>query len=102
MDEFYQLIQHNNGKYLFHRLIRYMREREVHEDRWVGATVRGELPQRFINGVYDPISGGHVADYYEQTVNNADVVRLPEIGHYPQTEAPAAVVEAYLAFRGGF
>lgn len=99
VDEFYQLIQHQNGKYLFHRLIRYMREREVHEARWVGATVRGELPQRFINGTYDPISGGHVADYYEEMVANADVVRLPEIGHYPQTEAPTAVVEAYLAFR---
>lgn len=98
IDEFYQLIEHQNGKYLFHRLIRYMREREIHETRWVGALTKGELPQCFINGSYDPISGNHVADYYEKVVPHADVVRLPQIGHYPQTEAPEAVVAAFRGF----
>lgn len=92
IDEFYQLIQHQNGKYIFHRLIRYMRERETHETRWRAATVRGEIPQVLINGGYDPISGLHVAEYYEEHVNQADVFLLPYTGHYPQIEAPQRVV----------
>lgn len=99
IDEFYKLMEHKRGKYLFHRLIRYMREREIHEKRWVGALTIGKLPQCFINGSYDPISGNHVADYYEQVVPNADVVRLAQIGHYPQTEAPEAVVAAFRGFQ---
>lgn len=99
VDEFYQLIQHQNGKYLFHRLIRYMKERETHEGRWGAATCLGQLPQRLINGGFDPISGRHVADYYDNVVTDPDVVVLENIGHYPQTEAPEAVVAAFLAFQ---
>lgn len=98
IDEFYYLMEEQGGKYLFHRLIRYMHERVTHEARWLAATVRGELPQRFINGAYDPISGQHVAEYYRNKVNQPDIVLLPKIGHYPQTEAPEAVVKAYLDF----
>ncbi|PSR11273.1 MAG: alpha/beta hydrolase [Bacteroidetes bacterium] len=98
IDEFYALLSHQQGKYLFHRLIRYMHEREVHESRWVGAIQRAELPQRLINGAYDPISGQHVADHYRKVVPRPDVVVLEDIGHYPQTEGPEAVVAAILAF----
>ncbi len=99
IDEFYQLIQYQNGKYLFHRLIRYMKERVEHEQRWGAATCLGQLPQRLINGGFDPISGRHAADFYENVVTDPDVVLLENIGHYPQTEAPEAVVAAFLAFQ---
>ncbi|MEL6660963.1 MAG: alpha/beta hydrolase, partial [Bacteroidota bacterium] len=97
--EFYQLMDRQNGKYIFHRLIRYMKEREKHEERWRAATVLGEIPQRLINGGHDPVSGRHVADYYEEVVKEPDVVLMEEIGHYPQTEAPEAVVAAFMAFQ---
>ena len=32
-------------------------------------------------------------------VPGADVTELPRIGHYPQVEAPEAVLAAYLQFR---
>ena len=32
-------------------------------------------------------------------VPDADVTELPHIGHYPQVEAPEAVLAAYLQFR---
>lgn len=99
IDEFYQLIEHQNGKYLFHRLIRYMKEREIHEERWGSATCLGQLPQRLINGGHDPVSGRHLAEFYENVVTDPDVVLLENIGHYPQTEAPEAVVAAFMAFQ---
>jgi pimeloyl-ACP methyl ester carboxylesterase len=36
---------------------------------------------------------------YRQLIPNADVTELPRIGHYPQVEAPQAVLAAYLEFR---
>jgi pimeloyl-ACP methyl ester carboxylesterase len=36
---------------------------------------------------------------YRELVSNPDVTLLERIGHYPQVEAPEAVLRAYLAFR---
>ncbi|MNG30748.1 hypothetical protein D3C84_1164250 [compost metagenome] len=36
---------------------------------------------------------------YRELIANADTVLLEQIGHYPQTEAPAEVLAHYLQFR---
>jgi pimeloyl-ACP methyl ester carboxylesterase len=56
-------------------------------------------PLTLIDGAADPISGAHMAARYRELVPRADVTLLEGIGHYPQVEAPGAVVEAYSAFR---
>lgn len=99
IDEWWSLLRYNNGRSVLHRLIRYMKEREEQRERWVGALVNPPIMLRLIVGEYDPISGGHAARRYEEVVQEgADVVRLPGIGHYPQTEAPKAVLEHCWAF----
>ena len=40
-----------------------------------------------------------MAARWRELVPRADVTLLDGIGHYPQIEAPAAVLEAYAAFR---
>ena len=35
---------------------------------------------------------------YRELVPDPDVVLLPDVGHYPQVEAPEAVLAAFLAF----
>jgi pimeloyl-ACP methyl ester carboxylesterase len=55
---------------------------------------------RFINGLLDPISGAHMVVRYRELVPNPDVVELPDIGHYPQLEAPDAVLAAILEHFG--
>ena len=57
------------------------------------------VPLHLIDGPEDPVSGRHMAEYYQHFVPHADVVLLPGVGHYPQTEAPEATLRAYLAFR---
>jgi pimeloyl-ACP methyl ester carboxylesterase len=89
IDEWWSLINYNYGKDIFHKLIQYMAERVEHRERWVNALIDPPILIRLIVGDIDPISGHHAADRYEEVVQKrADVVRLPEIGHYPQTEAP--------------
>ena len=98
IDEFYSLIVHNGGKNLFYKLIRYMSDRIEHRGRWVKALQETNIPVRLINGSFDPVSGHHMTIRYNELVDDADIVHLENIGHYPQTEAPHQVIEHYLSF----
>ena len=95
---FWALVSDQQGQRISHRLIKYIDERRAHRARWVGALAAAEVPQRFINGLDDPVSGAHMVRRYRELVPAADVVELPGIGHYPQVEAPAAVLDAVRAF----
>jgi pimeloyl-ACP methyl ester carboxylesterase len=101
VDAFWRLVVENDGLRVMPRLIRYMTERRTHRERWVGALQRARVPLRVIDGAVDPVSGAHMVERYRELVPDADVVLLPEVGHYPQVEAPAAVLAAYLTFVDG-
>jgi len=98
LDLFWQLIDYNNGRLVFPKLIGYMRERKVNAKRWVGVLERPLVPMRFINGPEDPVSGAHMAEEYRRCVPKPDIVSLPGIGHYPQVEAPEESLAAFLEF----
>lgn len=95
---FWELIECNGGHRIAHWQIRYITERRVNEQRWVGALTQTTVPLRLINGPEDPVSGAHMAAHYARVVPRPDVISLPGIGHYPQVEAPAAVQSAVLEF----
>lgn len=99
LDAFWQLARHNGGTRIYHRLIRYLDDRRAHRDRWVGALQAARVPLRLIDGVYDPVSGGHMAARYRELIPDPDVVELP-CGHYPQIEMAGETLEAVLAFLG--
>ena len=98
LDSFWQVITHNDGR-IFHRLITYITDRKRHRERWVGALRDSVVPIGLINGSVDPVSGAHMVARYRELVRAGDfIVELPEIGHYPQVEAPDQVVRAYRDF----
>ena len=99
LDDFWSLIARNDGPGVMHRLIRYMPERRVQRERWLAAMQKGGVALRLIDGAVDPISGAHMLARYRELIPQADTVLLDGIGHYPQTEAPALVLQHYLAFR---
>ena len=101
LDGFWVLLQCNEGALAMPRLIRYMDERRRHRARWVGALQRPDVPLKLIDGADDPVSGRHMADRYRELVPAADITLLEGVGHYPQVEAPVAVLQAYAGFRGG-
>jgi pimeloyl-ACP methyl ester carboxylesterase len=77
-------------------LIRYMTDRRKHEDRWVQALERTDVPLDFIWGMLDPVSGAHMAERIRQRLPNAPIIELQEVGHWPQLEAPDRVTAAIL------
>ncbi|HUS25223.1 MAG TPA: alpha/beta hydrolase [Candidatus Binatia bacterium] len=98
LDDFWALVENQQGRRVMHRLIRYIPERRLHRERWVGALQRTRVPLRFVNGPDDPVSGAHMVARYRQLIPRADVVELPGIGHYPQVEDPAGVLRALREF----
>jgi pimeloyl-ACP methyl ester carboxylesterase len=98
LDAFWDLIRHNGGNRIMHRLIRYIPERHANRERWVGVLKQTKVPLRVINGPLDPVSGQHMVDRYRELVPKPDTVVLGGIGHYPQVEDPHAVLRAFLEF----
>lgn len=102
LDGFWALINHNNGRHIFHNLITYMRDRRAHRERWIAALKNANIPIGLINGSVDPVSGAHMITHYHKIVGAPDfLLQLPEIGHYPQTESPDEVIAGYFEFQSG-
>jgi pimeloyl-ACP methyl ester carboxylesterase len=96
LDALWSILSHGNGHRLLHKLIHYMPERVAHRERWVGALQNSRVPLRLIVGNADPISGKTLIARYRELIAHADIVVLDNVGHYPQIEAPDAVVREYL------
>jgi pimeloyl-ACP methyl ester carboxylesterase len=79
-------------------LLGYLRERREQRARWVGALEKADVPLRLVVGMLDPVSGAAMARRYREVLASADVVELPEVGHYPQLEDAAAVRQALEEF----
>lgn len=82
----WQLICHNGGRTLGHRLISYMDQREEHAGRWHGA-IRdwpGELNLAW--GLRDPVATTDVLAALRELRPGVPVTELPELAHYPQLE----------------
>lgn len=97
-DEFWALIQHDNGQRIMHLLIRYMTDRRTYRERWVSAMQNSDIALRVIDGPVDPVSGVHMTERYKELIPNPDVILLEGIGHYPNVEAPDLVLKHYLEF----
>jgi pimeloyl-ACP methyl ester carboxylesterase len=93
----WELISVDKGMRVMPKLIGYLAERRKYRDRWVGALVKA-TPLRLIDGLLDPVAGAQIVKRFRELVPNPDVIELPDIGHYPQIEAPELVEPAVLEF----
>lgn len=99
---FWRLIEHGGGRRVVHRVSRYQRERRRHRDRWVGALRDSPVPLRFVVGPADPVSGARMGRRFREVLPGADLLVLDDgVGHYPQLEAPEAVLDALNGFQRG-
>jgi pimeloyl-ACP methyl ester carboxylesterase len=98
LQDFWELITHNQGLGVAHLVGRFYIERLSLRNRLVAPLMSRAVPIRFINGSADPNSGRHMADAYQILVPDADIQRLPHIGHWPQIEAAQTVTASILEF----
>jgi pimeloyl-ACP methyl ester carboxylesterase len=98
MEVFSQILDYNDGRRVLHKVGRFIKDRHTHRNRWVRAMRETDVPMRLIDGPVDPNSGAHMARRYAEVIPDADVVMLADdIGHWPQLEAPGAVLQHFLA-----
>jgi pimeloyl-ACP methyl ester carboxylesterase len=94
-------MEHDGGSKIAHRLLHYVADRLEHGPRWIDALERSPIPMRFVWGDLDPVSGGHVADRMEERLPQwppgRQLLRLPDVGHWPPLEAPDEVADAVRA-----
>jgi len=98
LDDFWRLVTHNDGLRVAHMVGRFYVDRLALRDRLVEPLLRRAVPIRLINGAADPNSGLHMAERYRELVPGADIVSLEQVGHWPQIEAPQAVLAAAMPF----
>ncbi|MEL6878830.1 MAG: alpha/beta hydrolase [Pseudomonadota bacterium] len=96
LDEFWELIAHNRGNRLTHKLLHYIGDRVTHKDRWEAALVAAQHKIGLINGALDPVSGQHAYDRWCETLPHARKHLIQHVGHYPQVEAPHEVATTAL------
>lgn len=98
LEQFHQILEFHDGKRVLHLVGRFLADRQQHRNRWVRAMRTTGVPMRLIDGPADPNSGAHMARRYAELIPDADVVMLADdIGHWPQLEAPDAVLEHFVA-----
>ena len=100
LDDFWSLIAEKDGNRITHKLLHYIGDRREHEARWVGALKHAQGRIGLINGALDPVSGEHAYREWRRVVPEARHHLLPDVGHYPQVEAPDRVAAKVLEWSG--
>ena len=86
-----------NGTAEMPRFLGYIPERTARADRLVAALESTPIPQRFIWGDADPVSGSQQsARIRERFGPGVDLVTFADCGHYPHTERPDDVASELL------
>jgi pimeloyl-ACP methyl ester carboxylesterase len=91
-DDLWLGLSRDNGHKLSHLLIKYNAERAIHHRRWETALANWTGPLHLVWGLDDPVSGRHVLEQATKVLPHAAVTELAGVGHYPQSEAPQAVI----------
>lgn len=97
----WRAITRRDGHHNYHKLIHYLTERRLHASRWESTLENSPVPIRFLWGLEDPVSGRQIADHIRRRNPSADILELPDVGHYPQLEVPDVIAdEIAKAFSG--
>ncbi|ABC63579.1 alpha/beta fold hydrolase [Erythrobacter litoralis] len=91
LDEFWDLVSHNGGNRIMHKLLHYIADRKEHAERWFDALRIAQGDIGLINGALDPVSGRHAYEAWRERLPDARHHLIPTVGHYPQVEDPQTV-----------
>lgn len=103
LDAMWAQIEQGGGRLLMHRLITYLQDRRRFErDRWLPALGRLQVPLHLCWGRADAVAREQIVDHLlAQVCPQAQVTRLPGVGHFAQLSDPEPWTRAVLAFYRG-
>lgn len=87
----WSLLTHGGGARIAHLTINYMAERERFTDRWHGAFRDWPGALTLAWGLRDPVARTDVLRGLQALRPGVHTIELPDAGHYPQIEEPAAI-----------
>ncbi|TJZ77880.1 alpha/beta hydrolase [Rhodococcus oryzae] len=93
IDALIEAIERDGGGRLLPRQNRYILERRAHQDRWTAGLVGYREPLALIWGECDPIAIPEMTARLLELRPDTAVTVLPDIGHWPQLEAPERLAE---------
>jgi len=93
IDTFWSLIRYNDGLGIYHRLIKYLNERKIHEHTWLDVLEAHHTALTIIWGQHDSVSVSRIGEYLVELRPDATYYPLAATGHYPQWEAPERLAE---------
>lgn len=95
----WEILNYKDGKSIAYLIGRLVFEKYNYLKRWVNAMQNTTIPMCYICGSYDPNSGLHMAERYQELIPNPKVFILDNyIGHWPQLEDQEGFITAFLKF----
>jgi len=98
LHELWQIMNYNNGKRNYAKLIRYIKERKTHESEWLEALRASRAPFKMVWGQQDPVAVPIIGRALREYRPDATLVEVFESGHYPQLEVPEIVLREMRSF----
>jgi pimeloyl-ACP methyl ester carboxylesterase len=97
----WQLLAHNGGNQLLARTIRYIEDRRASQERFTGAIESHPSPLGVVWGDLDPVAVHPMAHRLCGAREDARLITLDGVGHYPMIETPDRFAEALLELLQG-
>lgn len=99
LEKQWEILNFNQGKEITYLIGRLVFEKLKYLNRWVNAMQKTTIPICYICGPFDPNSGIHMANRYEELIPNPKIFILDKyIGHWPQLEDKDNVIKCYYEF----
>jgi pimeloyl-ACP methyl ester carboxylesterase len=92
IDDQFALMRYKDGHLRMPAIIHYYDERIRFRRRWIGALEAFDGEALILWGARDPVAVMAIGEQLARETPRARLLRLEDVGHYPQLEAPDEVV----------
>ncbi len=98
LHDMWELLIYKNGKSVLPKLTRYIDERYLYWNRWIGALKQTEIPTHVVWATEDPVAVKTIAETVHGEMKNSRLTWLEETGHFPMLERPKEWTEMVLSW----
>lgn len=88
LDEMWDLLLRAEGRTVLPRVTRYIDERFLYWNRWIGAIKNTNIPTKIVWTTNDPVAVKAIATTIHSEMKNSTLHWLEETGHFPMLERP--------------